>query len=114
MGLIEHKGYKRTEQVAIGSKFLISNGYLGYRGTLDEADSSNFVALNLNGVFDGNIDYETVNAYNPLYTMIKADGINLNPESFRPQEHKVSLDTDDGVFRRHTEFKYGETEISIK
>ncbi len=114
MALLEHKGYRRNEQIALGSKFLISNGYLGYRGTLDEADSSSFVAVNLNGLFDGNVDLETVNAYNPLYVMIKADGINLNPESFRPKAHVISLDTDNGVFRRKTEFKYGDVELIVK
>ncbi len=114
MGLLEHKGYKREEQLALGSKFLISNGYFGYRGTLDEADSSDFVALNLNGLFDGETIKESVNTYNPLYTMIKADGINLNPKSFRPKHHEISLETENGVFRRHTDFKYNKSTISIK
>ena len=114
MGLIEHKGYNREEQVALGSKFLISNGYLGYRGTLDEYESSDFVALNLNGLFDGETIKESVNAYNPLFTMIRADGIILNPKSFRPETHEISLDTENGVFRRNTDFRYGKTQISIK
>lgn len=113
MATIQHKGYTREEQNRLGSKFLISNGFLGYRGTLDEADSSDYVALNLNGVYDGHFK-ESVNVYNPLYTMIKADGIDLNPKSFRPKKHIISLDTDNGVFRRHTDFKYGSIEISLK
>ncbi|XMB72668.1 hypothetical protein RJI07_01880 [Mycoplasmatota bacterium WC30] len=114
MGLLEHKGYKREEQLALGSKFSISNGYFGYRGTLDEADSSDFVALNLNGLFDGETIKESINTYNPLYTMIKADGINLNPRSFRAKYHEVSLETENGVFRRHTDFKYNKSTLSIK
>ena len=114
MGLLEHQGYKREEQVALGSKFLISNGYIGYRGTLDECDSSDFVALNLNGLFDGETIKESVNAFNPLFTLIRADGIILNPKTFRPEYHEISLDTDCGVFRRRTDFKYGDTEIMIK
>ena len=114
MGLLVHKGYKREEQHALGSKFLISNGYFGYRGTLDEGDSSDFVALNLNGLFDGETIKESVNAYNPLYTLIIADGINLNPKSFRPKVHEISLDTGSGVFRRRSDFEYSDIEISIK
>ncbi len=114
MGLIEHQGYLRKEQVPLGSKLLISNGYIGYRGTLDEYNSSDFVALNLNGLFDGETIKESVNAFNPLYTMIRADGIILNPISFRPEYHEISLDTDCGVFRRRTDFHYGGTEIMVK
>lgn len=114
MAVIEQKGYKYIDQTTIGSKFLISNGYLGYRGTLDEADSSDLVALSLNGLYDGNIEYESVNAYNPIYTMLKADGINLNPKSFRPYKHMISLDTDTGLFKRQTDFKYGKIEITLK
>ncbi len=114
MGVLEHQGYKREEQVALGSKFLISNGYIGYRGTLDENDSSDFVALNLNGLFDGETIKESINAYNPLFTMVRADGIILNPKTFRPEYHEISLDTDNGVFRRRTDFKYSDTEIMIK
>jgi len=114
MAVIEQKGYKYTDQTTIGSKFLISNGYLGYRGTLDEADSSDLVAFSLNGLYDGNIEYESVNAYNPIYTMLKADGINLDPKSFRPKKHIVSLDTDTGLFQRQTDFKYGNIEVTIK
>ncbi len=114
MALLEQKGYTYSKQPNIGSKLLISNGYLGYRGTLDEADSSDLVALNLNGLYDGNVEYESVNAYNPLYIMLKADGINLNPKSFRPKKHIVSLNTETGVFRRQTDFKYGNIEVTIK
>lgn len=113
-GTFRTKGYTYSKQPNIGSKLLISNGYLGYRGTLDEADSSDLVALNLNGLYDGNVEYESVNAYNPLYIMLKADGINLNPKSFRPKKHIVSLNTETGVFRRQTDFKYGNIEVTIK
>ena len=114
MGLLVHNKYKRDEQHALGSKFLISNGYMGYRGTLDEGDSSDFVALNLNGLFDGETIKESVNAYNPLYTLIIADGINLNPKSFRPKIHEMTLDTNSGVLRRRTDFEYSDIEISVK
>lgn len=113
MSVLEHNVYIPEEQEAIGSKFLISNGYMGYRGTLDEADSSDFVALNINGLYDGYRYLENVNVFNPLYTMVKADGIDLNPLSFRPMNHTISIDTDNGVFKRQTEFKYGPTKIKI-
>jgi kojibiose phosphorylase len=114
MSILEHKKYVREEQELLGSKFLISNGYMGYRGTLDEADSSDYVALNLGGLYDGSRFIENVNVFNPLYSMVKTDGIDLNPRSFRPLRHCVSLDTDTGLFERVTDFKYGETKITIK
>lgn len=114
MSILEHTKYIRDEQEAIGSKFLISNGYMGYRGTLDEADSSDFVALNLNGLYDGLRFIETVNVFNPLYTMVKADGIDLNPRSFRPTKHNISLNTENGLFKRSTKFSYRGAEILVK
>jgi len=113
MSVLEHNEYIPEEQEQIGSKFLISNGYMGYRGTLDEATSSDFVALNINGLYDGHRFVENVNVFNPLYSMVKADGIDLNPRSFRPLNHTISLDTDNGIFKRQTEFKYGPTKIKI-
>lgn len=114
MSILEHNKYVRDEQEAIGSKFLLSNGYMGYRGTLDEADSSDFVALNLNGLYDGLRFIETVNVFNPLYTMVKADGIDLNPRSFRPAKHSISLNTENGVLKRSTKFSYRGAEILVK
>ena len=114
MSVLEHNKYILEEQEQLGSKFLISNGYMGYRGTLDEADSSDFVALNISGLYDGSRFIENVNVFNPLYSMVKADGIDLNPRSFRPLKHYISLDTDTGVFERSTDFKYGDTKITVK
>ena len=114
MSILEHNIYLPEEQEKIGSKFLISNGYMGYRGTLDEADSSDLVALNLNGLYDGLQFMESVNVFNPMFTLIKADGIDLNPKSFRPVSHNIALDTDNGLFKRNTEFKYCDIKISVK
>ncbi|MBI9009397.1 MAG: glycoside hydrolase family 65 protein [Tenericutes bacterium] len=114
MSVLEHNKFIAEEQESIGSKFLISNGYMGYRGTLDEAESADFVALNLAGLYDGSRFIENVNVFNPLYTMVKADGIDLNPRSFRPTKHNISINTDNGLFKRSTKFVYGPTEITVK
>lgn len=114
MSVIQHLAYNPEQQKKVGSKFMIANGYMGYRGTLDEADSSDFVALNLAGLYDGSRFIENVNLFNPLYTLVKADGIDLNPKSFRPLKHSISLNTDNGLFSRETEFKYGTIKITLK
>ena len=50
--LIQENGFnpKRTE--ILGSKLLIANGYLGYRGTLEEYSKEQLVACTLSGIYD--------------------------------------------------------------
>ena len=52
-----------------GSRFLIGNGFMGYRGTLEEFGKEQLVALNMAGLFDRNGDLwrESVNAPNPFF-----------------------------------------------
>ena len=45
-------GFQKENVVSYGNMFLIGNGHLGYRGTLEESDSSNFVGLNVVGFYD--------------------------------------------------------------
>lgn len=114
MSILELKKYHIDDAENVGSKFTLSNGYIGYRGTLDEASSSDFVALGLSGLYDGYREKEIVNAFNPLYSLVKADGIDLNPRSFRPIKHSMSLNTDTGLLKRSTDFQHCEIKISIK
>ena len=55
-----------------GNRFILGNGYLGYRGTLDEFRKKELACLNLPGLFDQveNKTVEPVNSPNPLYTYL--------------------------------------------
>jgi trehalose/maltose hydrolase-like predicted phosphorylase len=57
-------GRSDEDIVTNGNRLLIGNGYLGYRGTLEEADASQLVACNLSRVYDRRSDLwrEPVNA----------------------------------------------------
>jgi trehalose/maltose hydrolase-like predicted phosphorylase len=42
--IIREDGYQPAKADAFGSKLLIGNGYMGYRGTLEEHEASALVA----------------------------------------------------------------------
>ena len=62
--------------VTDGNRFLIANGYLGIRGTVEEADSSSLPAVNLAGVYDRfwNKWREPVNAPMGLFAELSFNG----------------------------------------
>ena len=66
---LEKRGYDPRRVVEDGNRFLIANGYMGVRGTAEEADSSSCPAVNLAGVYDRFADRwrEPVNAPNALF-----------------------------------------------
>ncbi len=59
-----------------GNIYQIANGYMGYRGTLDEYGRGELVAVTLAGLFDGVGDAwrEPVNAPNGGFTQLALDG----------------------------------------
>ena len=78
--LIEKNCFELEDIEKNGSKYLIGNGFMGYRGTMEEYSSDQLVAVNLAGFFDlaKNSNWrESVNAPNPLYTVVSANGKEL-------------------------------------
>jgi nigerose phosphorylase len=59
-----------------GNVYQIANGYMGYRGTLDEFGPDELVGITLAGIYDrvGDAWREPVNAPNAGYTKITLDG----------------------------------------
>ncbi len=59
-----------------GNIYQISNGYMGYRGTLDEYGTEELAGITLAGIFDkvGDAWREPVNAPNGGFTEIYVDG----------------------------------------
>ena len=53
---LQKQGYDPGDAVTDGNRFLCANGYLGIRGTLEEADKSRFPAVTLAGVYDRRLD----------------------------------------------------------
>ena len=99
-------GYDPGSAVDDGNRFLVANGYMGVRGTLEEADSGSFPAVNLAGVYDRNGDRwrEPVNAPNGLFLRLSFNGEPLALPERSPVSHALSIDYRHGVFRRETDF----------
>lgn len=89
-----------------GNRFLIGNGYLGFRGTLEEFGSPEKTACILNGVYDQvpGCWREPVNAPNGLKTTAWCRGRNLSVLSATPVFHEQTLHLRQAVHRRKTTF----------
>ena len=103
---LEKQGYDPGSVVDDGNRFLIANGYMGVRGTVDEADKGAFPAVNLAGVYDRNGDKwrEPVNAPNGLFLRLTFNKEAMALPGRTPQSHRLSIDYRHGIFRRETDF----------
>ncbi|MBN2504225.1 MAG: glycoside hydrolase family 65 protein [Bacilli bacterium] len=112
---IEHKGFRKNEIILDGIRYLLGNGYFGYRGTLSEYTKAEMVALNLNGIYDqmGELWRESINAFNPLYTIVRVRDTELNPTKIKPVSHVQGIRIEDGVFYRETVFSIKDHQIKI-
>ncbi len=109
------EGYNQLDIIKNGNRFLIGNGYFGYRGTLEEYSRDQMVALNLPGLYDqsGNRFRESVNAFNPLFTYLKVGKTILNPLKHVPKSHRQSLDMRLGIHHRETVFSVNGTDVTV-
>lgn len=103
---LKRTGYDPERVVADGNRFLIANGYIGCRGTVEEAPSRDFPAINLAGVYDQFEDKwrEPVNAPNGHYVKVYVDGV---PRALGQQdalEHSLEISYRNGIFTRETDF----------
>ncbi|WP_235218509.1 glycoside hydrolase family 65 protein [Paenibacillus sp. FSL R7-269] len=91
---------------ANGNKYMTGNGYMDFRGVLEEFGKEQLAAVTLAGVYDraGEKWREPVNAPNGLYTLITSDGIKLSVLEIEPLEHTQRLDLHSAVHRRETVF----------
>ena len=115
--VIEKNSFDAVDIEKHGSKFLLGNGFMGYRGTMEEYSAEQLVAVNLAGFFDlaENSNWrESVNAPNPLYTVVVADGIELNLSKLEAGSHYQSLDIKNGIHTRKTVFNVAGVNITVK
>ena len=98
-----------------GNIYQIANGYMGYRGTLDEYGPEELVAITLAGVFDrvGEAWREPVNAPNGGYTRIMADGEALSALSGNVTAHRQTLSLKNASFARETAFSVNGKTVTI-
>ncbi|MCL2702004.1 MAG: glycoside hydrolase family 65 protein [Defluviitaleaceae bacterium] len=99
--LIEREGYEPENTADNGNRFLIGNGFIGVRGTLEEYGADKMAALNLAGIYDraeGQTWREPVNAPNGLFARLENTGNIL--------KHKQSLDIRHGLHSRETVYEH--------
>lgn len=104
---MEDKAFDREKTELNGSKYLTGNGYMGYRGTLEEYTREQLVSCILSGVYDraGEGWREPVNAPNGFYTRLFCDGTLLSVLACDPVEHEQGIDLFNGIHRRKTVFR---------
>lgn len=104
--LIREEGFDKSKIELNGNKYLIGNGYMGYRGTMEEYTSEQLVACNLSGLYDkvGEKWREPVNTPNAAVTRFFCNGELMSVLSSKFTKHEQSLDIRNAVHRRKTEF----------
>lgn len=98
-----------------GNKFLIGNGYIGIRGTMEEYGTSELPSINLAGIYDqvGDKWRESVNAPYALYTYIEADGKEYRLPDSEPCSHIQELDFKNAIHKRITSWKTDKGTITV-
>jgi kojibiose phosphorylase/nigerose phosphorylase len=97
---IEREGYEPDNAADNGNRFLIGNGSIGVRGTLEEYKKDLMAAVNLAGIYDrapGQTWREPINAPNGLYATLEGQG-NIH-------DHKQSLCIRHGIHSRETVYE---------
>ncbi|MBO6040165.1 MAG: glycoside hydrolase family 65 protein, partial [Oscillospiraceae bacterium] len=104
--ILEKTGYDPEAVLADGNRFLLANGYMGLRGTVEEAGRDSCPAVNLAGVYDRYEDRwrEPVNAPNGLFCSLSLNGVPMTLGVHDARSHRQRIDYRHGVFSRDTDF----------
>lgn len=113
---IKKRGYRAEDISSDGNRFLIGNGYMGIRGTLEEYGKEQLAAVNLAGIYDkvGDGWREPLNAPNALYTYIKVDGEIYRLPEKEPLKHECVLDYRHGIMIRETTWRTPRGNVTVK
>ena len=99
-----------------GNVYQIANGYMGYRGTLDEFGPEQLVGITLAGIFDrvGSAWREPVNAPNGGFTSVSLDGVELSALGGKVARHRQTLRFTNASFERTTVFASKKKNLTIR
>lgn len=115
---IKQDSFQSDRITSNGNRFLLGNGYMGVRGTLEEYTKDQLVAINLAGKYDKVKDgwREPLNALNGLYTYPVIGGKSYILPKIKPLQHTQSLDFYYGIGSRMTKWQteYGMLKIESK
>ncbi|MGA2916799.1 MAG: glycosyl hydrolase family 65 protein [Sedimentisphaerales bacterium] len=112
---LKNHGYDRAKIELNGNNFLLANGYMGYRGTLEEYTKKQHTACILSGIYDqlNGKWREPVNAPNGLYVKVYCNGLPVTVLETIIKEHTQLLDFKNAIHKRKTVFKVADDEIII-
>ena len=113
--ILENQEYDREQIELSGNNYLLANGYMGYRGTLEEYTKEQHAACTLSGIYDqfNGKWREPVNAPNGFYVQMYCNGKPVTVLGSKIKEHKQSLDIKNAVHKRKTVFKVAGNEITV-
>lgn len=113
--VIEEKGFDQERITSDGNKFIVGNGYLGIRGTLQEYEKDNFPAINLAGIYDqvGDAWREPLNAPNGLYTYLKFLGRKYSLPEVLPAAHSMTIDYRHAINSRETKWDTPQGTVAV-
>ncbi len=113
--ILREDGYDQEKIPEMGNRYLVGNGLIGIRGTLEEYKKTMLPAINLAGVYDRVNDWrEPINLPNGCYGYLRVDGERLALPEAEPLEHYVELDYHHGIFRRDTVFQTSRGQICLR
>lgn len=114
--MIKEDSWIKDNITSSGNKFLIGNGYMGIRGTLEEYGKDQCVAINLAGIYDkvGNGFREPLNAPNGMYTYVVIDGERYVVQNKNLEEHAMILNYRHGIFKRETTFNTPKGKLTVQ
>ena len=94
----------------LGASFLMGNGWLGYRGTLEEDTRARMTATIVSGLYDkaGDGWREPVNMPNALHIQTLYQGKPLDARTGKIESHAQTLDLFHAAHRRRTVFTTGD------
>ncbi|RED84284.1 glycoside hydrolase family 65 protein [Cohnella phaseoli] len=104
--IVEETGFDPGRIATNGNKYMLGNGAIGYRGTLEEFEREQLTACTLAGLYDkvGDLWREPVNAPNGLSTRYYSGDEPLGLLSSAYESHGQSLNMRNATFCRETVF----------
>lgn len=87
--------------------FSLNKTSLSLLGVLDEASDSDLKVLTYR------FDDQMIDLFNPIFSLIKANQIMLNPKFITPINHKQYYDIDEDILYRDTVYQIGDIEVKI-
>ncbi|MBC2595217.1 glycoside hydrolase family 65 protein [Ruficoccus amylovorans] len=113
---VSDEAYSANDVEKNGNKFLIGNGYLGLRGTLEEHGPAELAACTISGLYDRDGDKwrEPVNAPAAFGVKVSANGEACSTLTASIVSHRQWLELDKAVHYRQTRLRLsGGNEITL-